>query len=329
MPKSFSTNDLAFSEPLVSVIVPFHNPGPVIQRTIESVLNQSYSNIELVLVNDRSTDSSLAIVESFGNDNRVRIENNKYCIGQSGASNYGVDISKGKYVKFLDADDWLNETHIESCVECLEKFEDDGDVFSVAIVSHLIVEGSGDLIENHVLSGFEGDSPMEVFKTLIAGHEMLAGWKWLIPRIAFTIHNVRWDESLTRNKDFVFSSDLLRKCHMVLPVSSAIYYYVRTPHSEGKKSGKDSLVSLIRAHQIGASYWTGMGLENLLDVRLRKVQQYIYQYDPELANSIEEKIQFPNRFVFFGPRHKVFLARVLTWRVVLNIGRMKRWLLQS
>lgn len=98
--------------PLVSIIVPFCNEEKYISDSINSLLNQTYSNIEIVLVNDHSTDNSKQVCLSF-NDRRIKYyERNDFPKGRSAARNYGIEIAEGDFITLLDADDICNEERI-------------------------------------------------------------------------------------------------------------------------------------------------------------------------------------------------------------------------
>lgn len=92
--------------PLLSVVVPIYNAESHLQLCIESILNQDYQNIELLLINDGSTDSSSAICRSYLKDARVRYIS-KTNGGVSSARNLGIDKSTGSYITFVDSDDYL------------------------------------------------------------------------------------------------------------------------------------------------------------------------------------------------------------------------------
>ena len=95
---------------LVSVIIPVHNGEKFISSTIESVLSQSHSNVELIIVNDGSVDSTQKIIAEYQKkDSRISVIH-QVKSGVSAARNVGINLAKGKYISFLDADDiWLNE----------------------------------------------------------------------------------------------------------------------------------------------------------------------------------------------------------------------------
>lgn len=111
---------------LVSIIVPVYNVEKYLSDCIKSVLIQTYANFELLLVNDGSTDNSKAICEEYlVKDNRVRIFD-KINGGLSSARNYGIEKAVGKYIIFLDSDDyWLTADCLEKLVKVAEDFKTD------------------------------------------------------------------------------------------------------------------------------------------------------------------------------------------------------------
>ncbi|GHE43547.1 glycosyltransferase [Sphingobacterium griseoflavum] len=103
--------------PLVSVVVPCFNAESTIIETLDSILLQDYRNIEIIIVNDGSTDSSLDLINAFaarGTNVNVIAQAN---FGQSRARNVGMHAAKGEYIMFLDADDLLATTYVSECVE--------------------------------------------------------------------------------------------------------------------------------------------------------------------------------------------------------------------
>lgn len=102
--------------PLVSVIIPVYNVAPFLREALESVVNQSYDKLEIIVVDDGSTDGSGAICEEYGRDARVRVIHKSNC-GLSNARNIGLEYCTGQYIAFLDSDDAY---HIDFCRLMLE-----------------------------------------------------------------------------------------------------------------------------------------------------------------------------------------------------------------
>lgn len=103
----------------VSVIIPIYNKEKYIEKCLESVLNQTYSNLEIIVVDDASTDSSLEIVKKIS-DERIKIIALAENKGVSNARNEGIDLATGDYICFLDADDYWVLDKIEKQVKFIE-----------------------------------------------------------------------------------------------------------------------------------------------------------------------------------------------------------------
>lgn len=101
----------------VSVILPVYNKEIYLERSIDSVLQQSYTNLELIIINDGSTDSSEEVIlKKMKEDNRIIYQNQKNQ-GVSNSRNQGLYLSKGKYISFLDADDKWEKTFLENMIQ--------------------------------------------------------------------------------------------------------------------------------------------------------------------------------------------------------------------
>lgn len=107
------------NSPLVSIVIPTYNGGKTIKRTIESVLVQSYTNFELFILNNCSTDDTLEILSSF-DDERINIVNNEENIGFEGNWNKALKYINGKYFKLLPDDDLLFKNSLKKSVAVLE-----------------------------------------------------------------------------------------------------------------------------------------------------------------------------------------------------------------
>ena len=110
--------------PKVSVIIPCYNGAKWIRDTINSVLNQTYQEFELIIVDDGSTDNLKKIIENYLSDERVRYIQHKKNRGIPAARNTGIKTSKGKYIAFLDQDDVWLKTKLEKQVELFKKDKD-------------------------------------------------------------------------------------------------------------------------------------------------------------------------------------------------------------
>ena len=99
--------------PEISIIIPVYNPGKFINKCLNSIIHQTFKNIEILCIDDGSTDNSLNILKEFQkNDKRIRIFSQEN-LGAAASRNLGIENSKGKYILFVDADDWIEEDMCE------------------------------------------------------------------------------------------------------------------------------------------------------------------------------------------------------------------------
>ena len=106
--------------PQISVIIPMYNDEKFIQTCMDSVLNQTFKNFEVIIVDDCSTDNSMEILQKY-KDSRVKIYHRSRNLGESASRNVGLDLSSGKYVYFMDHDDAILENTLETFIIAAEE----------------------------------------------------------------------------------------------------------------------------------------------------------------------------------------------------------------
>jgi len=181
------------SKGMVTIVTPAYNASKYISETIESVLNQSYDNWEMLIVNDGSTDNTKEIVESFS-DKRIKLINQSNQ-GVSVARNKALDEAKGEYITFLDADDILPKKSLEVRVKFLEENLDVDlvDGYAVAVSSDL-----KDIIREHKPT-YRGKLFPQIIK--------LDGSVYLTCYYMFRknkLGNIRFKKGMTHSEDVLF-----------------------------------------------------------------------------------------------------------------------------
>ena len=105
----------------VSIVIPVYNVEKYLARCIQSVINQTYENIEIILVDDGSMDSSGKLCDTYKmRDNRIKVIHQRN-LGVSAARNVGLDLAEGDSITFIDADDYVAENYIETLVNLMKK----------------------------------------------------------------------------------------------------------------------------------------------------------------------------------------------------------------
>ncbi|MDE6053082.1 MAG: glycosyltransferase, partial [Lachnospiraceae bacterium] len=114
----------------VSIIMPLFNAEKFLAEALQSILNQTYKNFELICINDCSTDHTRSILNNFQNqDERIKVLDNKEHLGAAISRNRGLDVAEGEYVSFLDGDDIFEEELIEKSYDTIVKYDADIVIF--------------------------------------------------------------------------------------------------------------------------------------------------------------------------------------------------------
>jgi len=210
---------------LVSIVVPVFNIDKYLPKCVESILNQTYKNIEAILVNDGSADNSGNICDEYASSNKKIKVIHQVNSGSAVARNAGLAIANGKYVYFLDGDDWIKENAVELLVECAES--DDVDV--VLFDSYYAVDEGGSLlheddwfIRKNVYSKMHAK---EMFCEMLANKEYYhATWLTFIRRDVLLSKNIRFPEGMMHYDDALFNFWLFMCSGVVVHLSKKMYY---------------------------------------------------------------------------------------------------------
>jgi len=129
--------------PLVSIIIPIYNVEQYLERCLESIYNQTYKNIEVLLINDGSPDQSYKIAKAFAEKDLRFKYYEKDNGGLSSARNFGIDRCSGEYISFVDSDDWVEEDFIDRLVEASQRSQSD-----IAICNMRYIYSDGSVRQN-------------------------------------------------------------------------------------------------------------------------------------------------------------------------------------
>lgn len=111
--------------PKLSIILPVYNVGNLVKKCLDTLINQSYSDIEIIIVNDGSTDDSITYIETFRDIEYIKIINLNKNIGLGNARNVGISNAKGEYITFVDSDDWIDLDLYFEMINSLDLYDAD------------------------------------------------------------------------------------------------------------------------------------------------------------------------------------------------------------
>ena len=202
--------------PLISVVIPAYNAEKTIKNTVDSVLHQTFSDFELIVINDGSQDSTLAIVSSIP-DPRIRV----FSYSNSGpqkSRNRGISQSTGEYVSFIDADDLWTPDKLEAQLKALQENSKAGVAYSW---TDYIDAESGQVLPQGPHANFAGN----VFATLLLADFIGSGSNPLILKQAL-VEVGGFDESLVAGQDWDMWLRLAHRYHFAVVPSVQVLYRV-------------------------------------------------------------------------------------------------------
>lgn len=271
----------------ISVLIPLYNSENYIEETIQSVLNQTWKNIEIIIVDDGSTDLSYSIAKSYESEILRLFKNPRK--GACAARNVAFEESKGTYIQYLDADDLLSPNKIE---EQLKLFSQFGENILVNCKWGRFTGNKESVKWEKQPIDKDYDHPIEWLTDSWMGNGMAANSCWLIPR-----HLIEkagpWNESLLINQDGEFFSRVLIHAQAIkFAPDAGVYYRSGNVQSitQNKPQSRAKAESLLRSYQ---SYERVLSIHDTPAIRKALGNNYlnfIYHYYtlyPDLTNRAE------------------------------------------
>ena len=271
---------------LISIIIPVYNVEHYLDKCLESVINQTYKNIEIILINDGSTDDSLSILEKYKKvDKRVKVINKKNG-GVSSARNAGLDICKGKYITFIDSDDYVDTDYVEILYKKAKKYDVDI-VFSNAIE---VFKNGNTKNDKKIIKDILLDKE-KTYKNLFSEKNIkTACWGNLYK--ADIIKDIRFDTNLHIAEDFKFLVDVISNINnSVMIPDRKYYYYVRENSLFHSIFNEDKIIKSICSEKwYGEINYSKELVNKFMDTNLEKyaVRRYVrlivtYMYALKIA----------------------------------------------
>lgn len=208
--------------PMISVIVPVYNAEKTLDRCLESINNQSYSEFEVILINDGSKDNSDKICDKYVNENqRFKVIHTSNC-GVSSARNTGIRHIQGKYVMFVDSDDYIYPDYFETYIKHAEENQRE-------VVIGGLLRKENERIEKMILTPI-GEVSGCIWNNICIkpeGYGYIAG-KMIVAKVIKDNH-IRLNEKMYSQEDLDFNLSVYEKCSKIELIDYAGYEYEYIP----------------------------------------------------------------------------------------------------
>ncbi|MES2278375.1 MAG: glycosyltransferase [Bacteroidota bacterium] len=233
------------NNPKVSIIVPVYNAQNYIEKCINSIIYQTFDDLEIILINDGSTDLSGQMCDEFaGKDKRIKVfhQTNK---GISYTRQFGIDHSAGEFIQFVDSDDWIENNML-------------ADLYSHASKNDLDIVGSNFIMDlgnksKHIICQYP--TP-EKFRKAVLSSEWGVVWKLFIRKNLFTETGISFPTGINHGEDYIVCVKLLLSTNKIatLDLFGYHYNYIQTDTSLTRNSGIKSTMDQIYATKVVEEY---------------------------------------------------------------------------
>ena len=212
----------------ISILMPVYNAEKYLNETIDTIKNQSFSNWELIIVDDGSIDNSKEICTKLMNDDK-RI---KYIfqenLGVSHTRNVALENAQGKYIVFVDSDDLIHEDYLKILINSIEKNNSD---ISVCNFIERKISNTGkieDITREFYLKEVMEMSEMKDYIMDFGNSGLLNPlWNKIYKREIIENNNITFDEKVETGEDFIFNLQYFRKVKKISFIKDSLYYYIR------------------------------------------------------------------------------------------------------
>lgn len=311
---------------LVSIIIPVYNKASFIKETLESALEQTYLNTEIILIDDGSSDGSFEILQEYYQkypDKIVLIDQENQ--GVSAATNKGIEAAKGDYIQFLDADDLISPDKIANQIKLLE-----AQPFStIASCEWRIFKDTLKQSQSMPYSVFQNfDSGLDLLLRFWNHQEMMAISSYLTHRSLIEKAGA-WDESLTINQDGEYFTRVLLHADKVVYDSEGKVYY-RTPGESNVSQQKTekAMKSLLESYRCYEREVLKFEDSPGVRIALKKVyQKFIYDVYPQYPHLIKaaeshiKNLGISQKTYIGGPKFQT-LSKFLGFKNALRLKRL-------
>lgn len=319
-------------QPLISVIIPIYNVEHYLRQCVDSILYQTYTNLEIILVDDESPDTSPAICDEYAQkDKRIKVIH-KENGGLSSARNAGLDIAEGEYIYFLDSDDYIGENTINNLYQYFN--ENKKIVIVIGYFTALIGDCSKTYNESWIFDKPRSIDSNDFAIRMLTEKSNHAATAKLYRKEIFK--NIRFQVG-KKNEDTLFEADLIPiiesnnyKC-----IDVPIYTYYYRLHDESicrSKTDPFEWYIIENCENIISKFKERIPIVHFLrnrqlDLMIPSLSNYIKQDEKELLRTKHKYIKaFPNSFVVKNKSFKVilyFFALKYTPNILILRNRIK------
>ena len=300
---------------IVSVIIPIYNVEKYLEKCLESIINNTYKNLEIICVNDGSPDNSLAILKKFADQDSRIIIIDQINQGVAAARNNGLKAAHGEYIAFVDSDDYVHKQYFETLVHCMDTTGADAAVCNAVRVKP--EESVSERYFRHI--HYKRLSANQFFRSYYARHMV---WSRLYKKEVLEGHS--FCSSVRTSDDTLFNLEVMRstKNPLVYETDTGLYYYLQRDDSIVNSTSylrlkdiSDYYLKYLSGKKINQEAWSWMLLMQVIKSALS--YRYMIRYRPD--------VQLLTREV--NKALRIHLKEMMNYDGPSKIEKTKHWIM--
>lgn len=248
---------------LISVLMPVYNGEKYLEETVSSILNQSYKEFELIIINDGSSDNTKIICDNLvKNYSRIKVIH-KDNTGVSNTRNIALDNAKGEYITFVDSDDLIHKDYLKKLIN--EEFKNNSDLIVCGFVERKISNRNEIKDSNKIYKPYdfvEINKMQDSILDFVNSGLLNPLWNKLYKKHIIIENNIRFKEDVKTGEDFIFNLQYISFIKNISFIDEALYYYIRRNNNS------------ITYQYIDDMYYKGIEIHELLEKFLNKMNFY-------------------------------------------------------
>lgn len=300
----------------VSIIVPVYNTEIYLKECLESLVNQSLKNIEIIIVNDGSTDKSSLIINEYSKKYKNIIVINTNNVGVGAARNLGIKKASGEYIAFVDSDDFIEKEMYEVLYKIANNTDSDIVISGINFYYENLEEFNDNKFENEIKYYYRKD----ILQNFFMGNVSTYSWNKMYKRDIFCMNNLNYSEDTSTGEDIIVAIKAINLCTKVARINNKLYNYRQREGSITHIYSKDKIADNNRMIAACITY----AKENIKDID----KDYIIYY--EFKNLISMFIEYVkimnfNRFNIYNNFKNVFgdLGSEILFKDILKSSNLK------
>lgn len=278
----------------ISIIVPVYNTEKYLERCLNSILNQNFNEIEIIIINDCSPDNSLKIIKKYMSmDQRIVLINKEKNEGLSAARNSGIEIARGEYVLHIDSDDWIEQSYFKDMYEYAIENKAD-----IVISDYYKDFDNGEVIYIQDQKEYKDKeiTKKEAIENIFLSKGYPAVWNKLIKRELYVKNEIKHPNGISLGEDLAVTPKLMHYAKKIVKINKAYCHYIHNLSSITKKQNKNKIYEIDEVLKLNETFFMDKKIKlSINELKINHLTLWLFQIKYDLKE--ERYIQILDEYI--------------------------------